>query len=169
MNVALYGKNAPRIRGGNGSYERYLKGLIHRNANPEEDTFINLQFRTQEDGKEKEISVQRSWSAKNKNIQDKLSVFVDGEFESNISENWSTLVERYIPARLSNLFFFDGERIENLADPDKSREMVKTAIYSLLGIDLIEQLKADLTFLDRSKKKLVQDKETIKLSIINNI
>jgi len=69
-----------------------------------------------------------------------------------LTDTWSEHVEEFIPARLSHLFFFDGEKIESLADFDSSAELLSTAIHSVLGLDIVDKLNSDLTVLERREK-----------------
>ncbi len=66
------------------------------------------------------------------------------ELDEHLSQNWDEFVNEFIPLSLSDLFFFDGEKIENLAHPQRSSELVRTGIESLLGLDLLSQLQIDL-------------------------
>ncbi len=53
---------------------------------------------------------------------------------------------------MSDLFFFDGEKIENFAHPQRSSELVKTGIENLLGLDLLSQLQLDLGQLEKKRR-----------------
>jgi len=86
---------------------------------------------------------------------------VDGCYDPVLTEHWQERVETFLPVRLSKLFFFDGERIESLADPHRAPEVISAAIHALLGIDIVVQLEADLSLLERRKAKEQQDDETI--------
>ncbi|MBJ6877982.1 DNA sulfur modification protein DndD, partial [Vibrio cholerae] len=48
-----------------------------------------------------------------------------------------------IPTGIADLFFFDGEKIAELAE-DESGLVLKTAVRRLLGLDVIAKLKSDL-------------------------
>ena len=54
-----------------------------------------------------------------------------------------------LPTEVAPLFFFDGERIEQLADLDKSAQVLSTAVQSLLGLDIVDRLVTDLSVLER--------------------
>jgi DNA sulfur modification protein DndD len=62
-------------------------------------------------------------------------------------------VQRFLPPALADLFFFDGERIEGFADPARSGALLASAIHSLLGVDLVQQLDVDLDVLTRRRLK----------------
>ncbi len=48
-----------------------------------------------------------------------------------------------IPHGIADLFFFDGEKIAELAE-DESGNILRTAVRRLLGLDLISKLRNDL-------------------------
>ena len=56
---------------------------------------------------------------------------------------WGDFVKELIPPGISQLFFFDGERIQNLADDDANIHLT-SAIKTLLGLELVERLHTDL-------------------------
>ncbi|MBU5310599.1 hypothetical protein KQI38_01040 [Tissierella carlieri] len=67
-----------------------------------------------------------------------------------------------IPINLRQFFFFDGERINRLAQ-EEGREEIKEAILNILGLNVIENLMLDLETvsqrLNREIKKYLKDKE----------
>lgn len=74
---------------------------------------------------------------------------VDGSPNDVMAARWTEEVERLFPQRLCNLFFFDGEKIEQLADPNQTASVLRIAISSLLGLELIDQAEKDLVLLSR--------------------
>src|SRR5262249_56045877 len=81
-----------------------------------------------------------------------------------VTDGWAEQMEEMIPVRLSKFFFFDGEKIEALADAERSAEALSTGIHVLLGLDIVDQLTADLLVLERRKKtdqKSAPDREAI--------
>ncbi len=68
--------------------------------------------------------------------------------EENVTEEyWKGFIEGIIPERLSQLFFFDGEKIKNIASDDIGNDVLADSIKTLLGLDIVEKLKADLNSL----------------------
>ena len=49
------------------------------------------------------------------------------------SEHWNQLVEDFFPLEVSQLFFFDAEKIRSLAEDETSSQVLGTAVKSLLG------------------------------------
>ena len=60
---------------------------------------------------------------------------------------WQSFINELIPRGIAKLFFFDGEKIEALAEQDQSKYLIKQGIYDLLGINSI-----DTDCLQNSKK-----------------
>lgn len=57
-----------------------------------------------------------------------------------------------IPVNLRKFFFFDGERINRLAQ-EEGREEIKSAILNILGLNVIENLRKDLESVDKELNK----------------
>lgn len=161
--LALYGKLSPAARDAGVGYDEYLRRLINRNAHRSE-ACIELDFRSRQEGSDETYRVTRSWSARGSGIRERLDVQIAGRYDPVLSEHWQERVESFLPVRLSKLFFFDGERIESLADPRRAPEVISAAIHALLGIDIVAQLEADLALLERRKAK-EQQSEVVAQSI----
>lgn len=159
LQVALYGKHSKCSNRGKLSYSDYLKQAVNRYA---EDKFasITLVFTHQQGTKLNEYEIYRSWSIhKHKETTDSITVNVNGITDKLLTDNWDDFVSEFIPQSMSELFFFDGEKIEDLADPSKSAQLIKTGIEALLGLDLLSQLSIDLKTQrqNRQKKSLNKD------------
>jgi len=151
LQLALYGKMSLSARLSSTGYEEYLRNWINRTVRPTDGASVEIVFAALIDGAEQRFAVRRSWFQRGERIVEQTDVWVDGELDRVLSENWADQVDRFIPSRLSQFFFFDGERIEALADPDLSRETLENAVRSLLGLDLVEQLRVDLVALERRR------------------
>ncbi len=153
LQLALYGRHAPSANQSGIAYDEYLRRCIHRRTSASEGASVELAFRSNEDGAERSYRLRRSWTVPNGRVHEHLEVFADGQYDAALSDAWLEQVERFIPGRLAHLFLFDGDRVEALADPERSRTVLATAIHSLLGVDLVDQLKQDLAVLDRRKSR----------------
>ncbi|MCW8138435.1 MAG: DNA sulfur modification protein DndD [Planctomycetota bacterium] len=151
LNLALYGKRALCSNRGNLSYEDYLRRSIHRQAAPSDGAAVEVEFRSRSEGRERRYRVNRSWQS-NGSVRERLEVFLDGKHDRVLSDSWAEHVEEFLPVGLSQLFLFDGEKIERLADLENSAQFLSSAINSLLGLELIDQLTADLQTLERRKR-----------------
>lgn len=83
----------------------------------------------------------------NKIIPEKKSnlsiTYRDSRTGNYIELNEKDFMDSIIPKRLRHLFFFDGERINRLAQVD-GKEEVKKAILDILGLTAIDNSKKDL-------------------------
>lgn len=159
--LSLYGKRSPssrRIK--SSSYDSYIKKLINRDVTFVDGASLVLDFSMTTDGKEANYNVKRSWVASNSNskkVKEYLEVYVDDVKDDLLTKEWSNFIELILPIKLSELFFFDGEQIESLADPETSNEFLSSAIDELLGIGTIKQLSLDLnTLVTKNDKSIIE-------------
>jgi DNA sulfur modification protein DndD len=152
LQLALYGKMARCSNRSTLGYDEFLRRSVHWSADPKEGAALEVQFRHTTDGEEHTYRINRSWSAYGTAIRERVEVARDGTVDRTLTDSWDEYVESLIPLRISHLFFFDGEKIEGLADLENSAEVLSTAIHSLLGIDLVDKLATDLVVLERRKR-----------------
>jgi len=161
LQLTLYGKFAKYSNRGNSNYFDYLGRMINYHADPSKGASLELQFKHFKDSKEESIHIHRSWYSTGKAIKETLEVERNGIFDLALTDNWYEYVEEFIPSRLSNLFFFDGEKIEALADREKTADLLRIGIHALLGLDLVDRLSTDLLTVERNKRKAqLQSKES---------
>ncbi|MEM6392798.1 MAG: DNA sulfur modification protein DndD [Planctomycetota bacterium] len=155
VQLALYGNLSEPARRSGLAYDEYLHRAANRSAPPSEGSAIGLSFTLHEGGRSASYRIRRTWSAtggRTKKVREELDVWVDGEHDPAMSAAWAEQVAQFLPPRLAPLFFFDGERIEQLADPEQSAEALRTAVGALLGADLVDQLGTDLDVLLRRRQ-----------------
>lgn len=152
LQLALYGKLAETSKRAGKPYQEYLASTLHRGTSPQEGASVEVTFRIVHEGAERSFQVIRAWGRSRQGIKEKLLVLRDGKSDPHLAETWAEFMEGLLPVRLSHLFFFDGEQVERLADPTSSAELLSTAIHSLLGLDLVDQLAQDLQALERRRK-----------------
>lgn len=152
LQLALYGKFARCSSRGKLTYEEFLKRSLNWKNALSQNATLEIKFRHTIDNEENVYKVTRSWGVEKNSVSERVSVELNGQPDNWLTENWYEYIENLLPRRISNLFFFDGEKIESLADENQSAEFLNTAIRSLLGIDLIDRLSTDLVVLQRRKK-----------------
>jgi DNA sulfur modification protein DndD len=170
LQLVLYGKLAQCSNRRDLTYEDYLRRAIHRGVPPSEGALLEIEFVHVSEGHEQTFRVVRSWSARERSVRERLDVYRrDGTLgpmtlDPVLAESWAEHIEELIPVRLSKFFFFDGEKIESLADLERSTEILSTAVQSLLGLDLVDQLSTDLVVLERRKnaqRKTAEERQAI--------
>ena len=156
IHLALYGNLANLSNRRSGSYEKYLRSLIHRGGENAHSASVELKFHAFQAGERHDYSVQRSWSIAGAEAKEKLTVALDGQLDNSLASTWSERVDTFLPRGLAGLFFFDGEQIEALADEERSRVVLQSTLSSLLGLDLVDRLAGDLLVLkNRHRSELV--------------
>lgn len=165
LHLALYGKRAKCSNRGSLSYDEFLRRAVHRKAPTDEGAAVELQFRHRSEGVEHTYRVHRSWSTTESSVRERLEVMKDGKLDRVLTDTWNEQVEEFLPIGLSQLFLFDGEKIESLADLDNSAQLLGTAINSLLGLEVVDQLNSDLTALERRKKSYLRSDQEQRLIV----
>lgn len=142
VRVALYGRAAFGFNMTTTEYQEQLAALIHKgNGMQHNNASVELVFTYSQQGEENEYKVIRSWK---KGQKDKLSLYKNEVQEAALGyEQCQAFLNELIPIGVADLFFFDGEKIADLAE-DQSGAVLQTAVRRLLGIDVIERLKNDL-------------------------
>ncbi|KVN14107.1 DNA sulfur modification protein DndD [Burkholderia stagnalis] len=82
-------------------------------------------------------------------MQEQVTVSEGGTIDIDFSQTWDDFIGSILPAELVQLFLFDGEKIEALANPDRLPELLKRATEVFLGIGGIDALSSDLKALER--------------------
>ena len=78
-------------------------------------------------------------------------------------QEWENFLLELIPIGVSQLFFFDGEKIQDIAEDNNAS--LSDAIKNLLGIDLIEKLRLDLhSYLTRNKSDDIEQNDVALLT-----
>ena len=143
IRLALYGRRALGPRVAQSVYEEHLLKKISATA-PSLEAAITLSFVRVENGQEIEYMVRRAWSSRGKSLVETLDLFRAGQPITDLDRaEYAQYVVELVPPGLSQLFFFDGEKIQEIADDDSLS--LRDATRSLLGLDIIDQLQTDLT------------------------
>lgn len=159
IQLVMHGKLANCSTRGSSSYEDFLRRCIHRGVDPKEGAALELEFSHRSGAEEHVYRIRRSWTVPSNKAREALEVAVDDRNDPTLASSWQEYAEIFLPSGLAPLFLFDGEKIERLADPDQSADMLRTAIHSLLGLDIVDQLSADLAVLSRRKQEDLKDNQ----------
>ena len=167
IQLCLYGKNALNSRMSNQDYSKYIMGRIHRPRGGGgiklKNASVQLAFSYAKFGEQHLYTVKRAWKrldSMKDEIEEQLTLEEDGE-ELFEAEQVQEFLNDLVPIGVSQLFFFDGEKIQNLAE-EEGGTILAESVKSMLSLDIIEQLKSDLTIYSNRKKKKAQDRKTEK-------
>ena len=162
--LALYGRQALGLGTSRKVYDAFLKESIHKSSESlikKKSSKVELVFSFANMGIVTEYQVVRSWFVKRVSVSESLRIYENGSLIEDLSDDQAqAFLNELIPIGVSDLFFFDGEKIKDLAEDDTGKALAD-AIRKLLGLDLIQRLSADLTLLLREKEKRSGDKTLI--------
>jgi DNA sulfur modification protein DndD len=122
-------------------------------------------------GSRKELTVSREWSTRAGALVENFSVSTDGIEDLEFTQSWDEFIGNILPAELVQLFLFDGEKIESLANPDRLPDLLRRATEVFLGIGGIDVLSNDLKAVER--RAALRNKENsgqydaLKISLID--
>lgn len=151
VRLALYGKRALGLGISTKEYHQYLLSKTNQN-HLERTSSVELTFIYTESSIPAEFRICRSWSlSSDGQIRENLDLKKNGETVTSVpKQEWENFLLELIPIGVSQLFFFDGEKIQDIAEDNNAS--LSDAIKNLLGIDLIEKLRLDLhAYLTRNK------------------
>ncbi len=160
--LCLYGrKSVEYITGKKEAYNKLLEDHINKSA-IDKSTHIKITLHMDDD-KNTIIAVNRSWTQNGKKIDTALSVEKNGIQDSYLSENWEYYVEELIPFGIAKFFFFDNEKISQIADDD-AFDKIKDSIKSVMGVTTIESLCNHIEKIRKEKNNDLKKSENTKLT-----
>lgn len=153
LQIALYGAKA--IGSGRTSeYEETIRGLHREDADGPAQIVLDLQIDS--NGAREDITISRQWQLGSK-LLERVVVTRDDEEDPRLAQEWIEYLDGILPSELLQLFLFDGEKIEALANPKTLPEMLRRATEAFLGIGGIDSLHKDLIAVER--RAVLQAKE----------
>ena len=168
ISLCLYGRNVLGDRVKPETYHRFLWKTIHRattNLLPTLSAKIQVVFEHVVMGETEVFEVTRKWSTvtnEPNGIVETLEIQKCVEQPDQTikkvpledKEQWEGFLRGLLPMGLTQLFFFDGEKIHRLAEDDDNEEL-SASVRNLIGLDLVARLETDLrVYLNRELASL---------------
>lgn len=107
-----------------------------------------------------ELVVKRAWNAgatddaKAKDLDERLVIVQDGKRISvQNKQMWQDFISTAIPPGITQFFFFDGEKIQEIAADDHSEVRLKSSLEAALGIQYITRLSKDILVIKQEDRK----------------
>ena len=148
--LCLYGQNSFDTKISQKQYHNKILRSIHRilgTKKAADSASLSVEFQYAHAGKILEYKVFRMWQNNDGSIDETLTiekrVFGDEHFvklDSLEESEWQTFIDQLLPKGITKLFFFDGEKIQNIADSGNEDKFVRSTFDTLLGLDLVKQL-----------------------------
>ena len=169
-------------------YQRKILRSFHKNPieqNTSKIASISIEFEISYEGEIQIYKITRMWENREGNLDEKLDIHRLGskseEFErleANIQYDeskkqkelnserldavdesyWQSFIEQLIPRGIVKLFFFDGEKIQSIAEQSDQKEYIEKSFNTLLGLDVVNKLKKDIE--TTISKNVTKGKET---------
>ncbi len=148
LNICLYGAKQDAV------YK-----CINRKELAKGNAYVSFELEMESDDFET-ILIHRSWSAGAtdkplfKDLEEKLVVVKDGKRVSvQNKEMWQDYINATIPKSITQFFFFDGEKIQEIAADDHSEVRLQSSLEAALGIQYISRLANDVLYLKQEERK----------------
>jgi DNA sulfur modification protein DndD len=174
IRLCFYGQFALRSTPTRDKYERYLLDRIHRDPStsvPPRSASVEVDFDYGDQDGVRTYKAVRKWERKaGGGLNEHFLLSCDGVPVADVdSAHWQDFVQELIPIGVSDLFFFDGEKVQLLADDESDKKTLSEAVRNLLGTDIIEKLSADLNIY-RSRavqRAATEDESALELGNLN--
>lgn len=147
IKLCLHGPMSLGSRIGQAEYNDYLSSRIHHPLDHQvvpDQASIELLFDYVSLGRKHTYCIKRSWSQVGGGVSLLLDVSEDEAPLSLDMEQTEGFLRELVPPGVADLFFFDGEKLQTLAEDDTSSDLLAESVRSLLGLNLVEQLQKDL-------------------------
>ena len=149
IRLALHGRRALGNRVARKEYGSFLADRTHQGTSLRggaTKSLVEVEISHVQSGVSTDYSIVRSWMVKGSRTEDSLTVYKGGDILSSFErDQWQDFVEDLMPASLADLYFFDADRVEALANESTARETLAESVRSILGLDTIDRLTADLS------------------------
>ena len=152
--LCFYGISSQGKRITKKSYDEFLAKKIHRylgSSTTADFASVTVEFKYFHKGHEIEYQVERTWRQEDGKVIEDLNLKKKLDTEEKFSPldtmeatHWQSFIEELIPKGIAKLFFFDGEKIVQIAEDESEDIAIKSSFSSLLGLDIVEQLRSDL-------------------------
>lgn len=149
---AFYGKRVCNFTKENRNFEQYLEKLGNHYAE-DENCHVELLFRVDEEEQEQSYRIRREWKKQDGKVMNRA--WKDGIEDKALASNWDMFIEDILPIAVAPFFFFDGEKISELASDDNDANMIES-VKNLLGLHILEQTIRDLKVVVKNNQKNIE-------------
>ena len=152
--LCLYGQNSFDTKISQKQYHTKILRSIHRilgTKKAADSASLGVEFQYAHAGKIIEYKVFRLWENNDGSIDEAFTIekrmLGDEKFvklDSLEESEWQAFIDQLLPKGITKLFFFDGEKIQNIADSGNEDKFIRSSFDTLLGLDLVKQLIDDI-------------------------
>lgn len=173
IRLVLYGRQSLGTGANQKEYNQYLRDCVHKSKKTgiqANFASIDLKFTYANLGILSHYHVKRSWIITGNKVSESLKIAQNDTMIQNLSyEQAQGFLNELIPIGVSDLFFFDGEKIAQLAE-DVNGNVLGDSVKKLIGLDLIEKLIGDITvFIRQLNKNEASEDIRSKIEILESV
>jgi len=167
IKLCLYGKGYNGNTLSKKAYYDLITELFNKNAikNKEDTCYISLNIFFDDVYPSFFLDVTRKWKI-NGSIEPKEDFIIhinDKPLEFIPKDYWQEYVNHLLPPSITEFFFFNGEKVRELAVGKNADRILKSSIKDLIGLNIYENLHEDLDRLkSRIRRRNEKESEIIK-------
>lgn len=165
IKLALYGEGAELTEGE--SYQQFIHDSINRKAFREgqRSFWIELAFDLTEPNNSS-LVIKREWFLNSHGeITENFSIIENDKEHDDDDVDKKDFIAGIIPAGVSQFFFFDGEKIQKMADDDGHESRLIESIKDILDINIYNKLEVHLAKYEKEKREeQVSTKDSVVLA-----
>lgn len=129
---------------------------------------VTRMWKNNEDKISEDLSIKRRTESEqfkelDMSVPEKMNRYSENRFEEIDSlekSEWQQFINQLIPKGIAKLFFFDGEKIQSIAEDGNENKYLHSSFDTLLGLDVVQQLQKDIgLMLYRNSKEKNPEKE----------
>lgn len=159
LRIALHGRRAFDVPIGEAEYLRMMTNRFHL-GDRSQTCAVTLEFDYIDLHRIRKVVVERTWAVRRQHVAEALCVTLDGN--TLMVDEAEDLLTSVVPPEIARYFFFDGERIRELAEWEVEDESALfAAVSDLLGLGVLDQLRADLLRLSAMEGKSKRDAQDV--------
>jgi DNA sulfur modification protein DndD len=152
--LALYGSDAKLTSGE--TYEQLIRESMNQDSyrNGSRKFFIEIEFENNEAINDS-LVIRREWRISGKEISEEVHIKENErelkQFEDEIEK--AQFIQTIVPSGIAQFFFFDGEKIQYMADDNDYEDVLTSSIRDILNINIYQQLVEDLISYEQGLKR----------------
>lgn len=151
VKLCLYGERGKGFLNTRETPSEFISKRFNYNARDRRETEMWVELtldKVELPGASHQIQVRRTWyfhPTHGTNDGDKFTIIKDGkELQIITRQHWQDFINDTIPPGVADFFFFDGEKIQQLADDTDNHAALRDSISNLLGLTVYSKLGGDL-------------------------
>lgn len=167
IKTTFYGSLLFKVKTMNDEYQNYIVQLLNNSAKKSKESFyhVSITFISNILGFDGKYQITRAWQYENSEVKETIDIYKNQSLlKSDERDEFLNIFYQYYPIELFDLFFFDGEKIDQLSILNYDIvEVLETAfnlnLYKNLKQDLekyaVKKVKNnELEFLEKEKDKI---------------